>query len=286
MSKNETGMLDLLKHLGLAVIAFVLVVVFVFYIYLPFKTNHGESLTVPSMEGIMLGELGEFLEDRDLRYEIAPDSGFSAKYPPLAVLKQFPLAGAKVKEGRKIYLTLNATKPPVVKLPAGMLDRSLKNAQLELRSMGLALGEVSYKAGVGLNTIAEMSFKGKIIREGDEIPKGSKIDFVVRDGLGNQTFVMFDIADVALDEAIFLMKGYGLKVGEVFYEKNGVYTKEVEQSDGEILVDKIDVGGGKVFKFSPGANRKVKIGQEIDLWVVELDSATLNVAPVLNDVAN
>ena len=75
MGSRATGKIDLLKHLGLSIVALVLIVLFVFYVYLPFSTNHGESLTVPNIEGVMLDELGEYLEERDLRYEIDPDSG-------------------------------------------------------------------------------------------------------------------------------------------------------------------------------------------------------------------
>jgi beta-lactam-binding protein with PASTA domain len=284
MGSRATGKIDLLKHLGLSIVALVLIVLFVFYVYLPFSTNHGESLTVPNIEGVMLDELGEYLEERDLRYEIDPDSGFSSKYPPLAVLRQFPLAGSKVKEGRKIYLMLNAKVPPVVKLPSGLIKRSLKNAQLELRSLGLALGEIKYKPDFALNTILAQYYKGSEIKGGEEIPKGSKIDFEVGDGLGNQTIQMYDLANLDLEEAIFVIRGYGLKLGDVFYEKEGTYIKETEDSDGEIVQEEINVSMGRIFKQSPSSKRKVNIGKEIDLWIVEVDSAQLNVTPILDDV--
>ena len=73
-----------------------------FYLYLPMSTNHGETITVPDVKGIALKDLDSFLGDRDLRYEVTVDSGFSSTQEPLTVLKQFPLPNSKVKENRKI----------------------------------------------------------------------------------------------------------------------------------------------------------------------------------------
>lgn len=281
MSKSEPGKKELLIHIGLAGLASIAVLLFVFYVYLPITTNHGESMTVPNLEGILLDDLGEFLEERDLRYEVEPDSGYSPKFPPLAVLKQFPLAEAKVKEGRKIYITLNASKPPVVRMPS-LIQRSLKNAQLELRSLGLLLGEIRYKPDFALNTILGQFYDGKRLEAGQEIPKGSKIDFEVGDGLGNQTFQMMNLTDMDLEEAIFVMRGYGLKLGDVFYEKEGKITNEKEDSGGELIIESIDAQPGRVFKHSPNARNKARIGQEIDLWLIEVDSTQVEEVPSLD----
>lgn len=278
--KNPTW-LDLLKHFCLATLALVLIILFVFYIYLPISTNHGESMTVPDLEGIQLADLSEFLEERDLRYEVESDSGYSAKYPPLAVLKQFPLANAKVKEGRKIYITLNSQAPPEVKMPR-LIQQSLKNAQLELRSMGLALGEIIYKPDYAMNSILEQSFKGKPIAEGTLIPKGSKVDFVVGDGLGDQTFQMLDLTSLDLEEAVFVMRGYGLKLGDVFYEKEGQKIIIKNNYSGEEEEEVVEVSSGLIFKHSPGSSRKAKIGQSVDLWIVELDTLSRSDRPVLS----
>ena len=133
MEKKQKSLLDLIKHILIAVVATIVLVYGFFNIYLPLKTNHGETITVPNLEGMEIEELDEFLNKRSLRYEIEPDSGYSAKYPAFAVIKQFPLPNSKVKENRKIYVNLNASNPPKVKLP-NVITRSIKNAQLEFRS--------------------------------------------------------------------------------------------------------------------------------------------------------
>lgn len=281
MNKTKSTKKDLLIHAGLACLTLVGIILFVFYVYLPFTTNHGESMTVPNLEGLLLEDLGDFLEARDLRYEVEPDSGYSPKYPPLAVLKQFPLPNAKVKEGRKIYITLNSSAPPIVKMPS-LIQRSLKNAQLELRSLGLLLGEIKYRPDFALNTILNQYHEGKKIKAGDEIPKGSKIDFEVGDGLGKQTFQMLNLKEMDIDEAVFVMRGYGLKLGDVFYEKEGEIVKEKEGPNGETTTETVQVKPGRVFKQVPSSKNIAKIGQQVDLWVVEVDSTQLEDTPVLD----
>ena len=91
--------LVIIKHLAIIFTCFLLITLGFFYIYLPVTTNHGESLTVPDLEGMPMDKLDEFLVKRRLRYEVS-DSSYSSRYEPLTVLSQFPGAGAKVKENQ------------------------------------------------------------------------------------------------------------------------------------------------------------------------------------------
>ena len=108
---------------------------FIFYIYFPFITNHGETITVPNLVGMEIKDLDEFLSDRDLRYEILEDSSYSSEYPPYTVLQQNPSENDKVKENRKIYLTLNSSIPPKIKMPKIINGSVSKNAQLILKEL-------------------------------------------------------------------------------------------------------------------------------------------------------
>jgi beta-lactam-binding protein with PASTA domain len=274
MEERQMTKRDVLIHLGLAAAALVLVVLGTFYVLFPVMTNHGESMTVPNLEGIVLEDLEEFLSERDLRFEVEPDSGYSAQFPPLAVLQQFPLPNSKVKENRKIYVTLNAQNPPVVKMPA-LKGRSLKNAQLELRSLGLELGDITYKPDFALNTVLRQYYQGKRVTGGEDIPKGSKIDFEVGDGLGNQSIAMLDLKELGLEEAIFVLRGYGLKLGDVFYKEEGYISVEDTDEEGETIYTQQAVSPGQIFKQVPKANYNIKIGQTVDLWIVQTDSTFL-----------
>ncbi|WOK07296.1 PASTA domain-containing protein [Imperialibacter roseus] len=266
---------DVLIQLALMVAIAVVFLLGFFYVYLPNTTNHGETITVPDLEGIPLDELDEFLTDRNLRFEINKDSGFSSQYPPLAVLKQFPLPNSKVKENRKIYISLNAKEPPKVRMPQ-LVDGSVKNAQVVLKSYDLLLGEITYASDMALNAVLKQLYQGKPISEGASVPKGAKIDLIVGDGLGNQVFNAPTLIGLTYEDAEFSVIGQGLKVGDVHYEEDGKATIEVKSADGTVTYQEQSMPLGTVFKQSPSADKKIKIGDYIDLWIVGTEPERFN----------
>jgi eukaryotic-like serine/threonine-protein kinase len=113
-NRNTLG--GLLIHIALAAGVLLFTFLIYFYAYLPNVTNHGESITVPNVEGLPIEKVREFLTKHDLRFEVN-DSSYSSQYPPLTVLKQYPTPGAKVKENRIIYVSVNRVQPPTVPMP-------------------------------------------------------------------------------------------------------------------------------------------------------------------------
>jgi hypothetical protein len=89
-------------HLLLAATTLAVLSIIYFFAYLPNTTNHGQSITVPNIEGMQLGQLEDFLIKRNLRYEIN-DSSYSEEYPPLTVLKQYPQAWSESERRKKYF---------------------------------------------------------------------------------------------------------------------------------------------------------------------------------------
>jgi beta-lactam-binding protein with PASTA domain len=217
-------------------------------VYLPLYTNHGDTVTVPDLSGLTYTEAINLLESSSLQYEVSPDSGFSTDHPALGVLKQLPDASLLVKRDRKIFLTLNARNPPILKMPS-LVNMPLKNVQEILANIGLQRGDIIYVPDIGINVVLEQRFQGSTIREGVAIPKGSKIDLVVGDGMGNQLFVAPSFVGMEEEEAEFLALGSGLRVGRKSYNKTD------------------SVAPGKIYLQNPAAGTEVKTGDFIDLWV-------------------
>ena len=144
----------MIKHLGIAVGAGTVITMIFFYIYLPVITNHGESITVPDLQGVSIDELQEFLVECDLRFEVV-DSVYSAELPPLTVTRQFPKPGNKVKQKRKIFISLNSVNPPTTRMP-DLMDKTLKNAELILKSFELVPGKILYKPDPFRNVIDQL----------------------------------------------------------------------------------------------------------------------------------
>ena len=244
-----------------------LIIFFLFYIYFPIKTNHGDTITVPNLIGMELKDIDEFLSDRDLRYEILDDSSYSSEYPPYSILQQNPSENEKVKENRKIYLNLNSSIPPKIKMPK-IINGSVKNAQLILKSYDLKLGEITYVPDMARNAVLKMFIEGDSVSENDLVLKGSIVDLEVGNGLGNQIFDTPDLINLDLEEARFTIIGSGLRLGNIIYQDSGYYNNKILDEEGNEIFEKVWVNPGKVFRQSPIKSTKVKIGRRINLWIV------------------
>ena len=255
------------KNLILMIGGVSLIIFFLFYIYFPIKTNHGDTITVPNLIGMELKDIDEFLSDRDLRYEILNDSSYSSEYPPYSILQQNPSENEKVKENRKIYLTLNSSIPPKIKMPK-IINGSVKNAQLILKSYDLKLGEITYVPDMARNAVLKMFIEGDSVSENDLVLKGSIVDLEVGNGLGNQIFDTPDLINLDLEEARFTIIGSGLRLGNIIYQDSGYYNNKILDEEGNEIFEKVWVNPGKVFRQSPIKSTKVKIGRRINLWIV------------------
>jgi beta-lactam-binding protein with PASTA domain len=257
-------------HIGLIVLVFIGVVIIFFFVYLPSATLHGETITVPNLKGMSLLDMDDFLKKRNLNYEVF-DSLYDQKYPPLSIYTQYPLPGAYVKENRKIYLTVIKRTPDVTTMP-NLMDGSLKNAELFLENYGLKRGKITYVPFLGSNVVLEQWYMGQKIEPGATIEKGSFIDLVVGDGLGQRTFSMPRFVGLPIDEADFSIRASGLNTGSVIinvidFEK----MIELVEMAKELEIDTATiVESGYVFKQRPEIGSEIRLGQQVDLWVVSL----------------
>lgn len=277
MLQKITGLLKekswktLLVHVGLMLGVVAALIFIFFFVYLPSTTKHGETITVPNLEGMSLMEMDEFLHKRNLNYEVS-DSNYTSTYPPLTILKHFPQAGSNVKENRKIYLTVNSTQPKSVNMP-NLIDGSLKNAELRLKSFGLRRGEIKYVPDLAVNAVLEQLFEGKKIEPKTPILRGSKIDLVVGDGLGRRVFSVPRFIGLPVDEADFSIKGSGLNTGSVIIkvidEEKMIELVELAK---ELEIDTTTIiESGAVFQQRPEIGADIRLGQQVDLWVVSID---------------
>ena len=256
----------LFLNIAIMLLIGVLLVFLFFYVSLPVMTNKGKEISVPNLEGMHYDELDEFLGKRNLRFEVS-DSAYSSVYPALTVLKQYPLSGNLVKEGRVIYLTVKAREPQKVQIPNQIIHKSLKSVEMTFKSLGLKIGEISYKPNVALNAILELWHEDEEIAPGDIIAKGSVIDLVVGDGFGKSTFALYDYTGQPFEFASAAIKAHNLELGTVIVE---VLTDE-EYFDLDIhdgYLDSVQLNEpGIVIKQYPPEGNKVSLGTIVDIWV-------------------
>ncbi|RYF65734.1 MAG: PASTA domain-containing protein [Cytophagaceae bacterium] len=241
---------DLLIHIGIIIALLVALFLAFFFIYLPFTTNHGQTITVPDVTRLSLDEMQNLLDDRDLRYEVS-DCTFVAGAQPLTVIQQYPRANAKVKEGRKIYLTITKRVAPMVQMP-NLVSLTLRSAQLNLKSLDLVSGPPIYVPDVAKNSVLRQLYNGKEITTGTPIPKGSQIDLEVGDGLGSTMFEIPNVVGLPLDEAEAAIRGSNLKVG------TKISVEDPEKEVGTVVRQRPEARSGE----------RIRVGETMDLWIV------------------
>jgi beta-lactam-binding protein with PASTA domain len=177
-------------------------------VIMPNYTNYNEGLTVPDLTRITLDEAEVQLTSIGLRFEVA-DRRANSAFPANYVIDQQPAANTIVKPNRKIYLTVNTEVRPVVVVP-NVVSLSIRNAQIQLQNYGLEVGSTSYESSRFKNVILRQS-----IPQGDTVAKGTTIDLVVSDGLGDKIVTIPEIIGLRLPQAQLKLREVGLRLGEI-----------------------------------------------------------------------
>ena len=165
----------------LAAMAIVAAIAYLFFHWITYTTHHGQEITVPNLAKLSAEQAEEKLTALDLDYIILDTVDFRADFPKLTIVDQEPKPGSKVKEGRKIYIKINASKYTMVALP-DLIEKTYRQAVPTLEAVGLQEGEITYKPYLGKDMVLEMRMDGKKLKAGDKILKSSKIDLVLGDG--------------------------------------------------------------------------------------------------------
>jgi beta-lactam-binding protein with PASTA domain len=168
------------KNLFLALVIVILFLV-VFVKFLDFSTNHGEEIKVPNLSKMKLEIAEEKLDEKGLEVFLLDTVEFHPEFPPYTIVEQDPIAGSKVKNGRKIYVKLNAGGYAMVTFP-DLKNKTFRQATNALRALGLVEGELKYVPDLAKDIVLGVSYKGKQVKAGDKLMKNSKIDFVLGDG--------------------------------------------------------------------------------------------------------
>lgn len=168
---------------GQAFVAFVILAVlsYLFMHWLTFTTDHGHEITVPNLAKLTEEQVEAKLDDLDLDYVLLDSVDYNSEFPKFSVVEQDPLPGAKVKEGRKVYIKINASGFSSVRIP-DLIEKTYREAVPTLKALGLEEGTITYIPNLGKDMVLEMRYKGRNLKVGDRVLKASKIDLVLGDG--------------------------------------------------------------------------------------------------------
>ena len=141
-------------------------------------TRHGQSINVPKVMGMPVEAAEELLDDQDLEMVII-DSVYDEDQKPNTIVEQNPAFDAKVKPGRKVYVSINTGIKPKVRMPK-LINGSSNLAKVLLQNVGLRLGKIdSVKSSFGPGLVIRQRYNGRDIAPNMPLDKGAIIDIVV-----------------------------------------------------------------------------------------------------------
>lgn len=169
-----------LINLGLALLVLIILCVLTLQ-WLKGSTRHGEFVEVPDLAKLSISEMRQTIAQANLRYEVIDSADYDPEYPRFSIIEQNPAAGNKVKENRKIYVTVNPSGYKKVTVP-NIIQVTQRNASSMLKAVGLEVERVTYIDELGKDMVYYIRHKGKNIQPGDRIPKTSGIELVCGNG--------------------------------------------------------------------------------------------------------
>lgn len=140
-------------------------------------TRHGKTVSTPDFTNMTVSEAEAAAARGNVSVKVV-DSVFVKRLNAGVVYRQSPKAGATVKKGRSIFLTINSIVPRKVVMP-NLYGYSVTQARAELHNRGLSLGRLNYVRDIATNNVLAQSCDGNEIAAGDLVVNGSAIDLKV-----------------------------------------------------------------------------------------------------------
>ena len=173
----------ILKIVGINVVGMIAVFAIVcsaVMFWLDDYTMHGEVVMVPNVSGIHIDEAASVLREHKLDFEVV-DYKYKKGVAADKVLEMLPVAGAQVKEGRRVQLTLSSSKEPMQSLPDVADNSSLREAEARLLAAGFRLNPVVRVPGEA-DWVYWVLMGKDTIKNGSLVPMGAAVTLLVGSG--------------------------------------------------------------------------------------------------------
>ena len=182
MSEKDTnkkeGLLSnwIVRNLLGAILFLVLLLVAV-QVGLGLVTRHNQTVSVPDFTNMTVPEAEMLARHGHVGVKVT-DSVFVRRLGAGVVYRQNPKAGATVKKGRSIFLTINSIVPRKVSMP-NLVGYSFIEARAALNNRGLSLGRLTYTRDIATNNVLRQSIQGRSVRPGQMVVSGSEVDLTL-----------------------------------------------------------------------------------------------------------
>ncbi|NND32978.1 MAG: PASTA domain-containing protein [Saprospiraceae bacterium] len=247
------------RNLGLIAL-FLFGVLLAIMLWLRWYTHHGQSLVLPDYIGEDLAMATKDARKKSFQITVI-DSVFMVGKDGGVIIDQNPKGDSKVKQKRKIYVTVTKATPD--KIPMGRLpvlygksyDRKKKELKQGFEINTRVVGR-KYDPGAPEH-ILEVIYDGQTIVSGDVlrddvlIEKGGTLEMILSKDTGG-SLSMPDLTCKVYDEAVFLAQTLNLVVGD-------------QTEDGTVA----NLDEAYVWKQAPEANTRVYTGDTIQIFLTQ-----------------
>lgn len=168
-----------------AMAAVVVVAVLITFRWMDSYTEHGKAIAVPDIQGMEEADAMSKLAQHNL-VGVVSDHVYIKGVAPGKITTQRPAAHAKVKRGRKVYLTVSSGNQPMIAIPDIADNSSLRQAESRLRAAGFKLAPNDTIAG-DLDWVYGVRYKERELKAGELVPEGAELTLVVGGGNKEET---------------------------------------------------------------------------------------------------
>lgn len=213
-------------------------------------THHGDEVIVPNVVNSYVEEATILAQAEGLRLQIA-DTTYNRRFKLGSIVEQKPVASSRTKRGGDLYVIVNAKTIRQIPLP-NLRDISFRQAEATLRSIGLALGEVTYQPSEYKNLVLDVRKDGESVDAGRRFPEGTAIDLVVGLGSGTDEVVVPNLLMKSVDQARAVLLAKQLSLGSVHYDE-----AETEDNQGSFVI----------YQQEPRPEAYIREGSHVDVYL-------------------
>lgn len=227
-NRSPSVFTDRVFWIGLVSIALGLVMFVLLFNYaiMPIWTRHDATVAVPDVRKMepVEAERALLLAGLEGTYDEQP---YNPNVDPDIVVEQSPVAGTRVKPGRRIYYYVNVSPKELVPVPR-VVSLSEGTARTEIEGAGLAVGRVEMDT---TRTPYENTVTRQQPNESQQVPVGTRMTLWISPGVDNTREVTVpNVVGVSADEARERLRSAGLFVDSPRAEGE-VVRQEPERGD-------------------------------------------------------
>ena len=191
---------------------------------LSWYTGHGNSVTIPEVKGKKVGEAKEILEALDLEV-IVIDSVWSDTATKGSIRDISPEGGTIVKEGRKIFLTIFRSTPPMETMNI-QVGEYAEVAKIKLDNKGITYDVEIQPNNNFVGSLIAIKYNGRNVVFNEQLPRGTRVQLII--GEADETTVPIpDLFGMNYIDAVRLLRSLRLQ-DQLFFDVPPSATDSIE----------------------------------------------------------